>query len=86
MCDVAAEKQFLPGHGGKQKKRSKRNLSYRSFKENEKQGMKLNIEKFKEVAPKEVKEMEKVLKNRKTYEKLLATKLILSTAIPVALM
>ncbi len=56
------------------------------FKENEKQGMKLNIEKFKEVAPKEVKEMEKVLKNRKTYEKLLATKFILSTAIPVALM
>ena len=48
--------------------------------------MKLNIEKFKEVAPKEAKEMEKVLKNRKTYEKLLATKFILSTAIPVALM
>ncbi len=56
------------------------------FKENEKQGMKFNIEKFKEIAPKEVKEMEKVLKNRKTYERLLATKFILSTAIPVALM
>lgn len=56
------------------------------FKENEKQGMKFNIEKFKKIAPKEVKEMEKVLKNRKTYERLLATKFILSTAIPVALM
>ena len=56
------------------------------FKENEKQGMKLNIEMFKETAPKEVKQMEKVLKNRKTFERLLATKFVLSTAIPVALM
>ena len=51
------------------------------FKENEKQGMKLNIEMFKETAPKEVKQMEKVLKNRKTFERLLATKFVLSTAI-----
>lgn len=56
------------------------------FKENSKQGMKLNIDTFKEAAPKEVKEMEKVLKNRKTFERLLATKFVLSTAIPVALM
>lgn len=56
------------------------------FKENDKQGMKLNINTFKEAAPKEVKEMEKVLKNRKTFERLLATKFVLSTAIPVALM
>lgn len=56
------------------------------FKENNKQGMKFNIEKFKDSAPKEVKEMEKVLKNRKTFERLLAAKFILSTAIPVALM
>lgn len=56
------------------------------FKENDKQGMKLNIKTFKEAAPKEVKEMEKVLKNRKTFERLLATKFVLSTAIPVALM
>lgn len=56
------------------------------LKEGAKQGMKLNIEKFKNLAPNEVKEMEKVLKNRKTYEKLLAGKFLLSTAIPVILM
>lgn len=56
------------------------------FKENDKQGMKFNIDKFRNSAPKEVKEMEKVLKNRKTFERLLATKFVLSTAIPVALM
>lgn len=56
------------------------------FKENNKQGMQFNIDKFKSTASKEVKEMEKVLKNRKTFEKLLAAKFVLSTAIPVALM
>lgn len=56
------------------------------FKENDKQGIKFNIEKFKEKAPNEIKELEKVLKNRKTFERLLAGKFILSTAIPVALM
>lgn len=56
------------------------------FKENSKQGIKKNIEKFKELAPKETAELEKVLKNKKTFERLLAGKFILSTAIPVALM
>lgn len=56
------------------------------FKENSKQGMQFNIDKFKASAPKEIKEMEKVLKNRKTFERLLAGKFILSTVIPVALM
>lgn len=56
------------------------------FKGNNKQGMQFNIDKFKSTASKEVKEMEKVLKNRKTFEKLLAAKFVLSTAIPVALM
>lgn len=50
------------------------------------QGVRTNIEKFKDLAPKEVAELEKVLKNKKTYEKLLAGKFILSTTIPVLLM
>ena len=56
------------------------------LKENSKQGLKYNIEKFKSLAPEEVKEMESVLKNKSTYQKLLAGRFILSTAIPVALM
>lgn len=56
------------------------------FKESANQGLKKNIEKFKDIAPKEVAEMKKVLNNRKTYEKLLAGKFILSTTIPVILM
>lgn len=56
------------------------------LKENSKQGLKYNIDKFKEVAPDEAKAMEKVLKNKSTYQKLLAGKFVLSTAIPVAVM
>ena len=56
------------------------------LKEESKQGLKYNIEKFKQLAPNEVKDMEKVLKNKSTYQKLLAGKFVLSTAIPVALM
>ena len=54
--------------------------------ENNKQGLKYNIDKFKSLAPEEVREMEKVLKNKSTFQKLLAGRFILSTAIPVALM
>ena len=56
------------------------------FKEASRQGIKENISKFKELAPKEVKSLEKVLQNAKTYEKLQASKFVLSTAIPVFLM
>lgn len=56
------------------------------LKETSNQGLKYNIEKFKNLAPKEVKEMEKVLNNKSTYQKFLAGKFIISTAIPVALM
>ena len=56
------------------------------LKEESKQGLKLNIAKFKNKASKEVKAMEKVLQNPKKYEKLLAGKFVLSTAIPVFLM
>lgn len=56
------------------------------LKENERQGLKYNIEKFKNLAPDEVKAMEKVLKNKSTYQKLLAGNFVLSTAIPIAIM
>ncbi len=56
------------------------------LKENNKQGLKYNIDKFKQLAPNEVKEMEKVLKNKSLYQKLLAGKFVLSTGIPIALM
>ncbi len=45
-----------------------------------------NIEKYKNSAPNEVEELRKVLNNKKTYERLLAGKFVLSTTIPVALM
>ena len=56
------------------------------FKEDSKQGLNKNIEKFKNRAENEVKSLRKVLENKKTYEKLQAVKFILSTAIPVFLM
>ena len=56
------------------------------FKESSKQGLELNIKNFKKTASKEVEALEKVLKNKKTYEKLMAGKFILSTLIPVLLM
>lgn len=62
------------------------NVNLNLFKENTRQGVKINIEKFKHVASKEVADLEKVMKNRKTFERLLAGKFLLSTFIPVLLM
>lgn len=62
------------------------NVNITLLKGDNKQGLKYNIEKFKKIAPEEVKSMEKVLKNKSAYQKLLAGKFILSTAIPVAVM
>ena len=56
------------------------------LKKSEQQGLEFNIDKFKKSAPEEVKELEKVLKNKSTYQKLLAGKFLLSTVIPVAIM
>lgn len=56
------------------------------FKEQADQGLKYNIEKFKEKAPEAVKDLEKVLQNKKKYQNLQAGKFILSTAIPITLM
>ena len=56
------------------------------YKETKEQGIKLNIEKFREKAPDAVKDLEKALKNKGKYQRLQAGKFVLSTAIPVALM
>lgn len=56
------------------------------FKERKDQGIKYNIEKFKDKAPEAVKDLEKALLNRGKYQKLQAGKFALTTAIPVALM
>ena len=62
------------------------NVDMNLLKEASNQGLEKNIEKFKNLAKDEVADLEKVLKNKKTYEKLQAGKFVLSTAIPVFLM
>ena len=56
------------------------------FKERKDQGIKYNIEKFKEKAPEAVKDLEKALKNRGKYQNLQAGKFAFTTLIPIALM
>lgn len=56
------------------------------FKERKDQGIKYNIEKFKEKAPNEVKDLEKALLNKSKYQRLQAGKFALSTLIPITLM
>ncbi len=62
------------------------NIDMNLLKESNNQGLEKNIEKFKNIAKSEVADLEKVLKNKKTYEKLQAGNFVLSTAIPVFLM
>ena len=56
------------------------------FKERKDQGIKYNIEKFKDKAPQAVKDLEKALKNRKKFQNLQAGKFAISTLIPITLM
>ena len=56
------------------------------FKERKDQGIKYNIEKFRDKAPEAVKDLEKALLNKNKYQKLQAGKFALTTAIPIALM
>ena len=56
------------------------------LKERKDQGIKYNIEKFRDKAPGAVKDLEMVLKNKVKYQNLQAGKFFLSTAIPIALM
>ena len=62
------------------------NVNVSLFKEKNNQGIKYNIEKFKEKAPEAVKDLEKALVNKSKYQKLQAGKFLLTTAIPIALM
>lgn len=62
------------------------NVNTNLYKEEVDQGLKYNIDRFKKIAPKEVKELEKALLNKSKYQKLQAGKFILSTSIPIALM
>ena len=56
------------------------------FKERKDQGIKYNIEKFKEKAPEAVKDLEKALINKGKYQNLQAAKFAFTTFIPIALM
>lgn len=61
-------------------------ISPKLFKENSVQGIKYNIEKFKRTAPDEISELEKILKNKSKYNKLLSLRFVLSTSIPAFVM
>ena len=56
------------------------------FREEAYQGINYNINKFKDLASKEIKELEKLKNNRKTIEKLTAGKFAAATLIPIAVM
>ena len=56
------------------------------LKERKDQGIKYNIEKFKDKAPQAVKDLEKALKNRKKFQNLQAGKFAISTLVPITLM
>jgi len=62
------------------------NVNMSLFKERKDQGIRYNIEKFKEKAPNEVKDLEKALLNKRKYQRLQAGKFALSTLIPITLM
>ena len=62
------------------------NVNMSLFKERKDQGIRLNIEKFKDKAPDAVKDLEKALLNKKKYQNLQAGKFALSTLVPIALM
>ncbi len=62
------------------------NTDIKLFKEEEFQGIKYNINKFKNLAADEIKDLEKFKNNRRTIEKLTAGKFAAATLIPIALM
>ena len=63
------------------------NINLKLFKESDCQGINLNIKNFEgKVSDSIIKELKKVKDNKAIYEKLLASKFVLSTTIPMALM
>ena len=62
-------------------------VNLKLFKEeNGIQGIDYNIKKFKDIAPDAVKDLLKAKQNKKLYEKLLASKFVASTTIPILFM
>ena len=61
-------------------------VNMKLFKEDEYQGLNLNIEKFKNLAPEAVKDLERIQKNKKVYERLIAGKFAAAVIIPTAIM
>lgn len=61
-------------------------VNLKLFKETEAQGINVNIEKFKNLAPEMVEELKKVRDNKKTFQNLQIGKFFATTAIPIALM
>lgn len=64
------------------------NINPKLFEENKLQGLKYNIEKFKQTAPEAVQDLMKLTnpENQKYYKKLLSIKFLASTIIPIAFM
>lgn len=62
------------------------NADIKLFKEEDFQGIKYNINKFKNLAAEEIKDLEKFQNNRLTIEKLTAGKFAAATLIPIVLM
>lgn len=62
------------------------NVNMSLFKERKDQGIKYNIEKYREIAPEAVKDMKKTMNNKGKYQRLQAGKFALSTLIPITLM
>ena len=62
-------------------------INLKLFKESDSQGINLNIKNFEgKVSDSIIKELKKVKDNKAIYEKLLASKFVLSTTIPMAIM
>ncbi len=61
-------------------------INSKLLNEEELQGLKYNIEKFKDKAPEAVADLEKIANNTNKYRKCLAGKFLMQTVIPVALM
>ena len=61
-------------------------VNIKLFKEEEFQGIEYNIQKFKNILPKEVEELEKIRDNKKYFQKLIAGKFAAAIIIPTILM
>lgn len=61
-------------------------ISTKLMKEEAEQGLEFNIKKFKNLAPEAVKDLEFLKANQAKYKKLIGSKILAETAIPIALM